>query len=88
MALFDNVNALRRHTLIVVGKRSKSRPMLDASVGDDVYDWRGVTQMIELIRGQKTCSGKIGFLPQNAIQLNGVTDRTRGSAIQVDYRQE
>src|SRR5579885_2392998 len=78
LPMLDDVGALRRHALIVVGEGAQSLAVLDPRVGDHVDDFRRVAQRVELVERQETRPREIRFLPEHAIQLdrmpNGLVD--------------
>src|SRR3984957_10760790 len=75
LALLDDVGALCRHTFVIVGKATKSRPVLESRIGHDVDDVRAVPQFVQLIECEKTRAGEIRFLAKHAIKLNRMPDR-------------
>ena len=62
LAVLNDVDTLRRNTLVIVRKTSQPRTMFHARIRDNVDDGRSVFQMIELIESEKTGTGKICFL--------------------------
>src|SRR5579859_977674 len=75
LPILDDVRALGGDALIIIGKGSEARPVLEPRVGDDVHNVRAVAQIIELVESEKTCARKIRFLPEHAIELDGMADR-------------
>ena len=49
--------------------------MFEAGVGDNVHDFRAIGEFVQLVEGEKTGAGEIGFLAENAIKFDGVSDR-------------
>src|SRR6266481_722796 len=75
LPIFNDVGALRRDSLVVVGEGSKARTVVQPRVGDDVHDIRGVTKLVELIERKKAGPGEIGFLTENAVEFEGMANR-------------
>src|SRR5579859_6223600 len=73
-AVLDNVDTLRGDAFVVIGESAEAGAVRGAGIGDDVYDRRCVTQIIQLVERKKTGAGKIGFLAENAIEFNGMAD--------------
>ena len=73
--IFDNVRALRRNAFIVIGKRAEPLPMIQPRVRHDVHDARGVFQLVQLVKRQKTCAREIRFLSQDAVEFDRMPNR-------------
>src|SRR5260370_40157972 len=73
--MFNDIGAMCGNALVVVGKGAKALPVVEPGIGDDVHDARSVFQLVQLIESQKTCASEIRFLAEDAVQLDGVTDR-------------
>src|SRR5580700_5750574 len=74
LAVFDDVRALCGDAFIIVGESAEAGSVFETRVGYDVHDVRAVTQFIELIEGEKARARKIGFLAEDAIEFDGVSD--------------
>src|SRR6267378_5518463 len=74
LAILDDVRALRGNTFVIVRKRAKPRPVIEPRIRDDIDDARCVFQMIQLVERQEAGARKIGFLAENAVELDGVPD--------------
>jgi len=73
-AALDDVDALRGNAFVVVGEGAEAGAVRGAGIGDDIHDWRGVTQVIQFVDGEKAGAGKIRFLAENAIEFDGMPD--------------
>src|SRR5580693_5325871 len=74
LAVFDDVRALRRDAFIIVGESAEAGPVFETRVGDDVHDVRAVAQLVQLIEREKARARKIGFLAEDAIEFDGMTN--------------
>src|SRR5215471_5400037 len=74
-AVLDDVNALRRHTFVIVAKSAEAGTVFGAGVSDDVDDGRGIAEMIQLIDAEKTSAGKVGFRAEDAVEFDRMADR-------------
>ena len=72
---FDDVGALRGNTLVVVSKSAQALAVIKPRVSDDVHDARSVLKFVQLIESQKTRARKIGFLPEDTVQFDGMSNR-------------
>ncbi len=74
-AVGDDRSALRGNAFVVVGKSAEAGAMFEPRVGDDVHDVRAVFQFAQLFGGQETHAGEIRFLPEHAVEFDGMADR-------------
>src|SRR6202041_424932 len=73
-AVGDDRRALRRKTLVVVGKRAQTRPVLQARVGDYVDDVGAVLQFAQFLCGQEAHAREIRFHPEDTVKFDRVAD--------------
>src|SRR5579871_4197415 len=74
LAVPDDIGGLRGHALVIECECSEAGTVLQAGIADNVDDLGTVAQAAQLIDGEKTHAGVIGFGPENAIELDGVAD--------------
>src|SRR5207247_9762961 len=74
-AVGDNRSALCGHAFIVEGKGPESRPVVLASIGNNIHQIAAVAKIAQLVEREKGSSGKIRFHPENTIKLDGMPDR-------------
>ena len=65
---------LRGHAFVVVAEGAEAGAVLEARVGDDVDDVRGVAQLAQLFEREEAHAGEIGFHAQHAIEFDGMAD--------------
>jgi hypothetical protein len=72
-ALLDDVDALGGGALVVVAERGERAG--DGRVGGDVHQLRAVLQAPELAEVEEAGAGEGGLPPEDAVELDRVTDR-------------
>src|SRR5262249_871920 len=70
----DDLRRLSGNTFIVISESTEARPVLEPSIRDDVDYFGCITELVELVEREKTSSGKVGFLAEDAIQLDRMAD--------------
>src|SRR2546427_11394496 len=74
-AVRNDRGTLRGHPFVIESKCAEPPAILLASIGDDIHQIAALTKNSKFFEGRGRSAGKIGFHPENAIELDGMPDR-------------
>src|SRR3989338_3037619 len=73
-AVLDDVDALRRHALVVVAEGAEAGAVLEAGGGHHRDNLGAGAEFAELVEGEEAHPGEVRLHPQHAVELDGMAD--------------